>query len=279
MHLFPCSFRAVALTQTPCIPMLDESIQTSLNITYILFRSSIDRPCLSLYKCRQHLYFKIARWFLSTPSSFHYFLLFNSKYWNIGNVITIRLFTKVDIGGFLSFLALPPLPPLARSLTVATTFLFPVFGLKWFCVDNFLYTDVLISWVEKLPTLPAIRHFICLFSPPYALYSCFAFVCFLDPFKRSLLLDGLTHFLIPIFLDFCGCWTGLWMTSLTWQPLVPNFIIVFYVSILILFLSPLHQCKMKYNFFLSFRVVRLKSELQIVAACNKLRRISVRWGP
>ena len=146
--LFPCSFRGVALTQTPCIPMLDESIQTSLNITYILSHSSIDRPCLSLYKCRQHLYFKIARWFLSTSSSSHYFysstlsieisemsLLFDSSPKSISG------------GGFLSFLA----PPLPRSLTVATTFLFPVFGLKWFCVDNFL---TLMFWFLESKSYP-----------------------------------------------------------------------------------------------------------------------------
>lgn len=73
MDLFPFSLRAVASTQTLCVPKLDGSIQTLLNITYILFHSSIDRACLGLYKCRQHLYCKIARWFLSTRSSFHYF--------------------------------------------------------------------------------------------------------------------------------------------------------------------------------------------------------------
>ena len=115
-HLSLFVLRSVAVTQTPCIPMLDESIQTSLNITYILFHSSIDRTCRSLYKCRQHLYFKIVRWFLSYTILLPLLLLFNFKYWNIGNVITIRLFPKVDIGGFLSFLTRSLSPSHARSL-------------------------------------------------------------------------------------------------------------------------------------------------------------------
>lgn len=175
-------------------------------------------------------------------------LLFNFKYWNIGNVITIRLFTKVDIGGFLSFLARSLPPWVGRSFAVTTTFLLPVLWLKLFCVDNFL---TLMFWFLESRSYP--------------------------PFQQSAILSISSH--LPLLYPHASLSSVSWIhseeacrwmaalislyryfwISVAVERVVNDFVNVtaacaqhhnrlFYISIMILFWSPLYQCKMEYNF-------------------------------